>query len=435
MEEAMSQIAATNALSRWGSIAVEEARGACLPAAWGSRFRVTLYRWRPAAELADDLPADYTLELYALTEPGGTRRFRPVGDFMELIVKAYPAGLAILTRLRGLTDEARFSYRVMSLFFQQARRLREYLGRTFAGPEDLRLTPSVRLDRHDRDVLPASLGLDARGRGRRWSIQDLLEQGRQLAVGEADPESLVRRGLWEAARRDPLPLARLTPAQIRSVVRQGLFDPGPCTAVRKDAGLKERVQGRLLRALEGHRDDPPDCFERWFFENVDTIVGQVAKQKKDGGPIPREQVRQMLLETVADSWDYLGGCLCLALQAFAQALPDPLSGPEFADFAALYHSQDYLGGVPLALLHARFPFLREAIGALLQQPSDPDTRGALLRLLAYYAEMVMKRREGDREYKRRRLHRNAAGRVGRTYRLDPERDGPSPRGAAAKPAP
>jgi hypothetical protein len=409
---------------------VEDAHEDCQPEAWGESFRVTRYRWRPAPELVDDLPADYSLELYALAETGGTRRFRPLGDYLDFIVRAYPAGLAILTRLRGLTGEARFAYRVMSLFFQQAPRLREYLGRTFAGPEDLRLTRSVRLDQRDRDVLPADLGLDARGRGRRWSIHDLLEQGRQAAVGGADSEGLIRLGLWEAARRNPLPLASLTPEGIRSVVRQGLFDPGPCTDVRKDAGLKERVQGRLLRALEGHQDDPPDRFERWFFQNVDTIVGQIAKQKKEGGPIPREQVRQMLLETVADSWDYMGGCLCLAMQAFAQASPDALSGQELADFAALYHNQDYLGGIPLVLLHARFPFLQEAIRALLETPSDPDTRGTLLRLLTYYAEMVMKRREGDRQYKRQQLHRNTSGRVGRTYSLDPERDG-LPRGRSA----
>src|SRR5438270_434014 len=81
-----------------------------------------------------------------LAAPGGPRRFSPVATFLRLILEAYPAGLALLTGLRGLAGEGKCAYRVMSLCSLQAPRLREFLGRAFTGPEDLGLTPSVRLD-------------------------------------------------------------------------------------------------------------------------------------------------------------------------------------------------------------------------------------------------------------------------------------------------
>jgi hypothetical protein len=425
-EETMSDTTLTTTQSRWGTVTTEGADGAGPPNVGNATLPVTRYHWWPSAEIASDMPADFTLTLACVTGPRGIRRFWPVEGFPALITQAYLPALAILSKIRGLSKEERFGYRLMAMLFQQAPWLREHLDRAFTGLEDFRLTPAVRLDQRDRDVLPEDLGLDARGEGRRWRLDDLLEQGRQAAdwagAGPADTERLLRLGLWAAARRNPLAPAALTPEELRSVVRQGFFDPGPATGVRKRVELKERVQHRLLRALERHIDDPPDRFERWFFRNVDSIVGQVAKQKKCGGPIPREQVRQMLLESVVDSWDYLGGCLCLAMQAFVQALPTPLSGPERAAFAALYYGQDYLGGLPLALLHARFTFLREAILALLERPDDPDVQGALLRLLVYYGELCTKRRGGDRAYKRQRHHRQPGGRGARVLVLDPERD-------------
>jgi hypothetical protein len=148
------------------------------------------------------------------------------------------------------------------------------------------------------------------------------------------------------------------------------------------------------------------------------LVHRIAKQKKMGGPIPREVVRRALLDLVFDAFTYVGDCVCLQMQAFLQALPSPLVERERSLFEALYFKQDHLGGLPLILLRDRFAFLKEAILDIFAAPGEPGPVGVLLRLLQYYEEMASARREVDRGLKRREIHNRATGRVARTLSLD-----------------
>jgi hypothetical protein len=194
-----------------------------------------------------------------------------------------------------------------------------------------------------------------------------------------------------------------------------LFAAGPAAGI--DEVAKQAVTERLLGAVEHHREDDTAAFNHWFFQRRDGLIHQIAKQKKLGGPISGEVVRQALLELVVDSYTYAADCVCIQMQAFLQALPKPPNRAERAWFNALYFNQTYLGGLPLILLRDRFPFLKEAVLEILAAPEELGPVAVLLRMLQYYEEMASKRREVDRNYKKRSLRRNGKGRVARTLPL------------------
>lgn len=183
-------------------------------------------------------------------------------------------------------------------------------------------------------------------------------------------------GVRRFARRDPVP-AFVVRAALGGYAL-ALFDLGP-VAEALDETVARTVEDRLLAALERHVGDDTADFDRWFFTNTDNIVHAIAKQKKGGGRVPREVVRQALLELVFRSYRYVGDCVHLQATAFARALPDPLTGEERALFESLYRKRPYLGGLPLVLLRDRFAFLREAVLDVWAVPHDAtrDTRGPL----------------------------------------------------------
>jgi hypothetical protein len=132
-----------------------------------------------------------------------------------------------------------------------------------------------------------------------------------------------------------------------------LFDYGMIAGKLAETA-RDLVTDRLLRAIAKHKDDDIETFSRWFFEGRDNIVHQIAKQRKSGGPMPREIVRQALLGLVFDAYAYIADCVCLQMQAFLQALPVPLNEGERAAFKAMYFKQTYFGGLPLVMLRERF---------------------------------------------------------------------------------
>ena len=74
------------------------------------------------------------------------------------------------------------------------------------------------------------------------------------------------------------------------------------------------------------------------------LVHRISKQVKGGGPIPREVVRQALLELVWDSYRYVGDCVSLQMQAFLLTLPTPPTAEERAAFEAVYLKQPTWAG-------------------------------------------------------------------------------------------
>jgi hypothetical protein len=205
------------------------------------------------------------------------------------------------------------------------------------------------------------------------------------------------------------------------IVRLGLFDLGKSLEAMTEEQI-EQVQARLLAVLNPHLTDDTDTFNKWFFENIDNLVHSIAKKKRPGGPIPREMVRQCLLETVFRCYRYTGHCVHALMWDFLQAMPEKLNPKERAIFDPLYLSQPFLGGLPFIFLRDRFDLLREAILDIFDNPQDPQPRGILLRLLQYYGEMTSKKRQGDRSYKKQHHHRNNQNRSAAEFTFDDKFD-------------
>jgi hypothetical protein len=356
-----------------------------------------------------------------LTARDGTRWFAPADGVEPFLLPTSVGGLAILAQEQDLDAEARFSYHAMRLIFQHARRLREHLARSFMRESDLYIRGVERRGLERRDILPERIGFDRDERGRRWTVTELLKQGRAHAVaaGVRAPgkAKCIAAGLLVAAHRNPLDPSSLTEPEGRGLVRLTLFDLGP-VADKLGEAAKLAVTERLLAAIERHKDDDTETFARWFFEDRANLIHQIAKQRKGGGPMPREDVRQVFLELVFDSYTYVANCIFRLMQAFLEALPSPLNDAERARFEAIYFNQPYFGGLPLILLRDRFAFLEEAIIDVFDDPAGSQRVGVLLRLMQYYWEMVTVRRQVDRDYKKQSHHRNAKGQIGRTCELN-----------------
>lgn len=350
--------------------------------------------WTPGSWAGATLPPDFRLEMVELVEPVGPRRFAPATGTESFVLTASLGGLAVLGRLRDLSPEQRFTYDAMRLVYQHTPKLREHLARSFRVEADLRVPGS------DRDVLPDRLGLDAAGEGRRWGVAELLRRGREShpRSGEVSDESAIAAGLLAAARLDPIDPSGLGEADARTLVRMALFDLGPADGPL-DPAVKEIVIARFLRLLERHIDDDPAEFDRWFLGCRDDLIRCIADQKKGEGPLEREVVRRALLELTWDSFTCVGDCVACQMAAFARSLPEPLGSDDRRFFDAFYARQPWLGGLPMILLRDRFAFSRGALLELMDEPADPRRVGVVLRILDYYAAMVGRRRQADREAK------------------------------------
>jgi hypothetical protein len=403
---------------------VEQRRSECSPEK-AAELRRTRYVWTPPPDLWGEVPAGFELEFDCFAGSAGGRRFRPSKGFGALVVEAALGGFALLACRRGLSARQRDQYQLARLVWQQGPRLREYLSRALTREQDLYLPRAGRSSPDEYHILPEGLGLGRDRSGELWTPSALIERGREKAV-EAGctrprPADCIRFGFLEAARRNPLEPRDLTRAETRNLVRLALFDLGPSSTGVSESVVR-RVGERLRQALEGHLDDDTKEFHRWFFDGIDNLVHQIAKKKRPGSPLPREMVRQAMLEVVFRAFTRVGECVHQQMRAFREALPEPLRGSERTIFNSLYQGQAWLGGLPLILLYDRFDYLREAIMEIWTRPQDRCLRGALLRLLQYYGEMAAKRRAADRQYKRQRHHDNAAGGSAQVLTLDPDRD-------------
>lgn len=371
------------------------------------------YTWQAPAAVATELPPGFQHSFECHTEPDGIRRFAPSEGAAAFLVRASLSGAALLVHRTDLDAEQRFAYHASRLLYQLGPRLHAHFDRSFRQEQDLYLPRAGRAG--ERHILPEGLGKEAQGRGRAWDPAELVRRGREKAAeagrDNPDPETSIRYGLLEAARRNPLDASRLDDDEALQIVRLALFDLGPARDKVEESQI-EAVTSRLLGGVERHLEDDTAAFARWFFENLDNLVHLISKQKKSGGPIARDVVRQAVLELVWRSYRFVGDGVHELMQDFARALPHGLTKQEQACFDGLYRRQAYLGGLPLILLQDRFDFLRECLLAL---PATTDGirqgKGVLLRLLQFYAEMTAARRQADRDTKKRRQHRGGGDRA------------------------
>lgn len=362
------------------------------------------YVWRPTALTSTQLPRDFEFPILAYATSTDERRFRDADGVEKYVARAFAAGVAILDRLRGLTREQRLEYRAPYFIYQYVQQTHAHFDCNFLSKRQLIIKRGSRGENKERNVLPPDFGYNLAGRGPRWTVDRLLETGDEVAseaIGRRPTTAeSIAHGLFAAARLSP---ARLNTADARDAVRLALFDSNTLIA-RPRRRLVACVQDRLYRLLDRHLDESQADFDEWFFPaGGRNLLAAIARQpNRSGGVLSKEEVAGALLHLAWDAYLRLAECLGAFGQAFAAALPQRLTRREQTLYDVLMMPHRYFGGLPRWLLMERVEFLKPVLEALLRDPKDRELVGALHRLLAWYPEMVRKRREADRLNKRRR---------------------------------
>lgn len=383
-----------------------------------------LYRWHPPCHLIDQLPSWYSLTLQCIERKDGIRQFFPVtpaivegmnlGEGAQhvttpggLVLVASLGGAAILTE-RGESEAGRLGYHEMRLLNAYIRHRREYFGKTTRLEKVLRVCGGARVDSSARNILPEDLGRSADGRGQPWNIKRLMYEGREAAreagIANPMPEQILRFGLLAAPRDRYL---NMDVSETAFLVRMALFALGPSADRVPDDGL-EYVADQVRQSLLDHRQDTKEKFRRWV-EDADTNLVRRIEKRKDC-KLKRPQVRNAILELGWRSFRSLGRCVGSQMYAFQQALPEPLSDDEELLFRWAYLGGPELGGFPLAVLHDRLPFLKEAVLTVWNQSGDPLALAGIRAMLYYYWELASNRRAADRTIKQQAQAQREHGR-------------------------
>ena len=360
---------------------------------------VSRVEWIPNRRILRDIPPGFRLAFRCIRGEDGQRRFVPDESLPTFLSRVSVSGLAILGRIRQLTVEERQTYRLMSFLFRWSCDARRSLQRRIRRREDLDLCLREREDGSQRDILPQSLELH--GGARKWTPENLLQAGHRASqkLGEPDPpfERQVELGLLEAARSTPYKIEDLPAEEIQELIRFSLFGLNQGRPPR-DAQVEERIEQRLIEAVQRHLDQSTDAFDRWMFRDFDNLVQQLAK-RRTGGQIARESVRYVLFDLLWRSHRYVSDCVCLQMQALRLALPR-LSSIERHRFGLWYEQQSWSGGLLPIMLHSRIGFVLPTLLDLEESPGDLTPVGVMLRALCLHAELVQNRREADVRRKR-----------------------------------
>ena len=100
--------------------------------------------------------------------------------------------------------------------------------------------------------------------------------------------------------------------------------------------MKESVYGRLVDAIEKHVAANGQEFHRWLYDEFDSIIKQISTRKRPDGPIPRELVRQAILQLSVESWRYLGSTIAVFTQLLREQVRHQLSSRDLVAFDVLY---------------------------------------------------------------------------------------------------
>jgi hypothetical protein len=248
------------------------------------------------------------------------------------------------------------------------------------------------------------LGFDEQGRGGPWTLGELTRRGAEAArtAGWDRPtiQQQIQHGLLEAARRLPLSIPA---ADVPKLIRSALFNVSPAFD-ELEPELIDMVVERTQEALARHLDPQEQNatrFDGWFGGPHSSFVHQLAKKKRSrGGKLPEKEVREVLLYMGWRAYERMSECLDAQMQVVQNALPLSLTERERLLYEHMYFRQPYLGDMPLVLLKERFSFLTAVIAELWSRVPDMGAVPIFHRILAYYADMAVRRREIDGERKR-----------------------------------
>ena len=256
----------------------------------------------------------------------------------------------------------------------------------------------ARPDSGTTHILPPDLGLDSRGEGEPWGPGELRQEGlreaRSRHIPNPDAEEIVRLGLLAAAKRRSL---AIEDERAEPLIRMTLFDLSPSDKPVDEVGLTY-VANQVKASLNGHLNDTTEQFDLWITDPKSNLLRRIAKRQDCS--LSREEVRAALLQLGWESLKITAHCIDAQMQAFRDALPNPLPPADRSLFDQIYVGQTCWGGFPLVLLHNRFSLLREAILELWQAPLEQSRTAVLHSMMYFYGSMLNSRRESDRHYKR-----------------------------------
>lgn len=363
--------------------------------------RVTLVqriRWQVPERLAHlGLPVN-SLDFLGVRDYFGNLRIVPT-DTGALINYSIPIGVEILREAKSLTGEQVFGLRAHVLAYRWLRARGAKLRRSFSSPADLRLRRPELVTADHRDILPPDLGLDARGRGRKWNIAELMKQGREAAAGAGirRPRNaeVIAHGLLAAALRNPLDSA---PASNRTLIRMMLF-AAPEGNVEDD--IREEIVARFCQAIEEHADDTTEKFDAWYSGGHSNLPKSLANRKTGSfGRLSVDEVKRVLQELGWEAHQTIASCVHATLRWVENSLADALSPDARGWFEDVYLCQPQYGDLSLVMLMDRAALLKPIVFRLWESPNDPALLGAFYRLLHFYEAMVDTRRAADRESKK-----------------------------------
>ncbi len=374
---------------------------------------MTLHQWRPSADIARGLPEGYAIRLQGFSRAAG-RQFLLADDSPTEFVLEASLGGQIIFGVRNSLSVAEMRRRdFYRLFYQRVWSTRGFRKRRFERFSDLRVRSLGQTTSDDDDVSPEGIGLDERGDGQRWTVNDLIREGVDacLAAGQPNPveREIIRRGLLVAARRSPLVVE--TVDQVRALVRIALFAVTP-TVESVTTRQVDWVEQEVERILNRHLSDDGETFAQFLKDPKGQLVRRISKRVRTPvGRLTRGQVDAALLEIGWRALESVAECVDAQMQAFEAAIPEPLNCWEQSQFSLSFRSHEFFGNLPLLLISDRVSFLRHAIADVFDDPTDQRRVATMHRMLLYYNEMVGKRRPADRRYKQRMLATNARGRV------------------------
>ncbi|PHS04715.1 MAG: hypothetical protein COA78_16190 [Blastopirellula sp.] len=358
------------------------------------------YTWKPNPKY--DLPPDTSISFICSIDRDGQRKFYPETSLELLNLNLSLIGQMILSEKRLLHGNEQYTYHAMRLIYQQKTRTREFITRRFTRVADLFIKEKFKDSLGDH-ILSDELEVNGWSFGEDCSVINLIKSGKESLIefkqepGEANS---ILAGLENYALKDPLKLESMKHEQKTIHIRKILFNSELIrTSVTDDE--KETITRRLVKAINQHLDDSSEKFNRWFYEKRDNLIHLISKQKKYGGVMEREKVRQTIIDYEFEAHRCIARTSQFALKTMLNCFPVPLSDSEHHHFSALYLNQEDFGNLPLSMFTHRFPDLKNVILQIQNEPTNRSHFRTLITMMYLLSELTKKRQEVDRVYKER----------------------------------
>jgi hypothetical protein len=375
----------------------------------------SLYIWDPPAGLKQRLPSWYQIGLECCTDMKGNRIFSPIpltfdgSSLREKVLRsradatayAWIAALGgrAICESKNESQQPLLSLDIAEFYQRYIRSRKEFLGETRELKRSFRACGADRAEYDDGHALTGRLGLGPNCAGRGWSSAEINDVGvrsaREGGISNPTPDQIYWRALFEAARSNPL---RLNVAEVESIARQSLFAIAPGRGAVTHDQL-QYIADIVATSLREVCSLPEDETAKWICDRKSNLLHRISKRRDL--PMPKEQVKQVMLELGWKSFRLLADCVDTQMRAIRDAMSTPLNR-----FEADRYERNFLNNssfcVPLIILHDRLDVLKDAIINYWNNRDDPDAVAVVQTMMYYFSVLVEYERSEDRRLKQQR---------------------------------